>query len=570
DRTITHSRTISVNPAPQAAFTNLPGNIAIDCDEAPPSGTMLAYSNGQASACAISGSVTGQIAGSHNECGGSYSESWTFTDECGRATLHFRIISVNPAPAPAFVDPPGDITISCIQVPPAPTELNYTNGKTGACEISGSVLSEITGGLTVCGGSYRETWRLEDPCPDRPAIEYSREITVIDDTPPSGLCPSDIVVYCLDNIPCPDATDPELLGMIDMFETSYLDACGGVVTVSYSHASELQECSDPDGDGTYTFGRTFYFDISDDCGNTITCDVTYSGVCQPFCTFTQGFWGNPNGKANGLTSKQILEILLMPQQGGSITVGGGPNNCGFKVSTAQCILNILPAGGPSVPFSQNFQLNCNKQLKNTLAGQVLALSLNIRYNQHFNGLQLGTVVLSQSCVLTSSQITALGLNSNSTVNDLINLANKFLASPCNGTIYPNGFGGLLTNAVAALNEYWDECHVENNLCEAKSRVNESSENDSNMEDFAPFEDLNLSPNPASTVLRVAFTTDKSEVVYLRIFNLRGQLIKIIEFVAEEGENATEMDLAYLKSGIYWLNLANDETTIMKRFVVFRE
>ena len=199
---------------------------------------------------------------------------------------------------------------------------------------------------------------------------------------------------------------------------------------------------------------------------------------------------------------------------------------------------------------------------------MIALKLNLRYNQYFNNLNLGAVVLSQSCVLTSSQISSLGLNSNSTINDLLNLANKYLGSNCNGSIYPNGFGGLLTNAVAAINEYWDECQVENNACNAKLRTNNSASED---EESELFSEVKLSPNPAISTLQVTFTTDKTEAVDLRIFNARGQLLQTIEMTTQEGENSTELDLANLKSGIYWLNLSNGETMmITKRFVVFKE
>ncbi|MBK8583411.1 MAG: hypothetical protein IPL86_16800 [Flavobacteriales bacterium] len=100
-RTITATRTITVDPAPQAVFAPV-SNTTIACGSAPPVGTALAYTNSATGACEITGSATGTITGSHDECGGSYTESWTFTDECSRVITATRTITVLPAPVAAF------------------------------------------------------------------------------------------------------------------------------------------------------------------------------------------------------------------------------------------------------------------------------------------------------------------------------------------------------------------------------------------------------------------------------------------------------------------------------------
>jgi hypothetical protein len=175
-RTITHSRTITVEPAEQAAFLSLPGFMSIPCSAAPPTGTSLPYSNAQGPSCAIIGSVTGVISGSHTACGGSYTETWTFTDACDRTISHIRVISVTAAPAASFTSLPGNISIPCDAAPPTGTSLSYTNGQSNACDISGSVTGVITGSHTACGGSYTETWTFTDAC--NRTISHSRTITV--------------------------------------------------------------------------------------------------------------------------------------------------------------------------------------------------------------------------------------------------------------------------------------------------------------------------------------------------------------------------------------------------------
>ncbi|HEX5651577.1 MAG TPA: hypothetical protein VFX58_00795, partial [Chitinophagaceae bacterium] len=159
-----HTRTITVQAATQASFTSTPGNITISCTAAPPLPTSLGYSNGGSGNCQISGSVTSTLTGSHTACGGSYTETWTFTDQCQRTITHSRVVTVSAAQQASFTSTPGNLTITCAAAPPAPTSLGYSNGGSGACQISGSVTSTLTGSHTRCGGLYTETWTFTDNC----------------------------------------------------------------------------------------------------------------------------------------------------------------------------------------------------------------------------------------------------------------------------------------------------------------------------------------------------------------------------------------------------------------------
>jgi hypothetical protein len=71
--------------------------------------TDLSYTNNETGSCEISGTVPGVLAGSFDECGGTQTITWTFTDECGRTITHVQTITIEPAPIAAFVNPPADI-----------------------------------------------------------------------------------------------------------------------------------------------------------------------------------------------------------------------------------------------------------------------------------------------------------------------------------------------------------------------------------------------------------------------------------------------------------------------------
>ena len=245
DRTITHSRTITVEPASQAAFaTPLPGDITIACGQAPPSGTPLAYTNGESGECLIEGSVDGQISGSYTECGGTYTESWSFTDECDRTITHSRTITVEPASQAAFATPlPGDITIACGQAPPSGTPLAYTNGESGECLIEGSVDGQISGSHTSCGGTYTESWSFTDEC-DR-TITHSRTITVEPAPLPTFTCPDDTDILCFVDLEAQIVADSTALA------NSVTVICDLMYEIEVTRPAFVDNCNDTEYEVTY-------------------------------------------------------------------------------------------------------------------------------------------------------------------------------------------------------------------------------------------------------------------------------------------------------------------------------
>jgi hypothetical protein len=54
---------------------------------------------------------TWSIGRKFDECGGTQTITWTFTDECGRTITHVQTITIEPAPIAAFVNPPADIRL---------------------------------------------------------------------------------------------------------------------------------------------------------------------------------------------------------------------------------------------------------------------------------------------------------------------------------------------------------------------------------------------------------------------------------------------------------------------------
>src|SRR5881394_976304 len=247
NRTITASRVITVSPAPAPVFAAAPP-ITVACGAAVTSS--LGYTNSATGSCLISGSVTSTLGTLPGPCGGTVTETWTYTDACNRTITQTRVITVSPAPAPTFTTPPADITVACGAIP-AVSSLSYSNGASGSCLISGSVTSTQTAAPGPCGGTITETWTFTDACSR--TITASRVITV---------SPAPAPVFA--------AAPPITV------------ACGAAVTSSLGYTNSATGSCLISGSVTSTLGT-----LPGPCGGTVTETWTYTDACNRTITQTR-------------------------------------------------------------------------------------------------------------------------------------------------------------------------------------------------------------------------------------------------------------------------------------------
>jgi len=260
DNTITHSQTITVNPAEQAEFINLPDEITVSCEDFEEDPPALEYTNNLSGVCEIMGSVEGELVGNISPCGSDVQFVWVFTDDCDRTIEYSQSINVDPAPEPAFTNlPPASVTLACEDIPATVPNLSYTNGATGNCAISGSVQGFQSGSFDACGGNLTYTWTFTDECGFM--ISYAQEIEVLPAAEPDWIDPpSDVVLNCGDEFP-----EPVVL--------VYDNFAGGDCNISGIEVAE--EIIDGD---ILTYTWTF----TNDCtGNTIEHIQTIEGASTP-------------------------------------------------------------------------------------------------------------------------------------------------------------------------------------------------------------------------------------------------------------------------------------------------
>jgi hypothetical protein len=237
------------------------------------------------------------------------------------------------------------------------------------------------------------------------------------------------------------------------------------------------------------------------CSNSDTTQIEVK-VCldDDFCTYTQGYFGSPKGKACDGDSlyrnpTSLIRYLLLP---GNILLGSGARTITITVNDSARVNAVMPGGSTpralthngNISMAQlgaNGYLNRQGRLNNVFLSQTLALSLNLRINptllpfvldsgyMHTQKLATcGDSTTTIDCSTDSSAIQSwqmnnqvvgyLAANGGATVENLLYLANQLLgrsimpgASAAGGTVVPSY--SAASGMVSLINEAFDECRV---------------------------------------------------------------------------------------------------------------
>ena len=220
---------------------------------------------------------------------------------------------------------------------------------------------------------------------------------------------------------------------------------------------------DPIAAGTGMHTITYeYTDPTNGCGDNCMFKIeVITCVEETFCTYTKGFWGNPNGKHEGMTTLEILESFDLEN---NPVIIGVPGMNSITISSADCILALLPGGGPSkslkgdatVPsggdcdVSNAVDVHNNGEIKNGVVTQLIAFILNTRLDPALLDLTFESIESNiGDCFDIPSSIA--GLQGVTTLEELIMYANQVLAGKVTGSLDD------LNTIFTALNEFFDEC-----------------------------------------------------------------------------------------------------------------
>jgi hypothetical protein len=356
---------------------------------------------------------------------------------------------------------------------------------------------ELTANVTLGSGNYSYLWSTGETTQSITVDEEGEYcVTVTDnvtgcvaedcanlyviDTPdcsidgPTYVCSGSLgVEYC-----APGGADIylwDVIGDATIVESPPFGSCIHVnVGASGEFTLTLEVCNE------LTDGIIIAQDAIPGCCATCELDVTIN-ECDTFCSFTQGFWGNPGGVGcdPGVTTTDLLIALLNAADastpGADPVIVGQPGVRSIIFETADCILLRLPAGGPpkALPPSLGDE-NCatlpnnllfkDGRIRNVLVGQVVALTLNLRLYPGClgDGADLGSFILPSEpfCTVPYGDMEACVEHfeipealQGMTVAELLDIANAALAGDDTYSISD------IYKAVTAINEAFDECRT---------------------------------------------------------------------------------------------------------------
>jgi len=245
DRTISHTQVITVDPAPEGTFQDVPADITADCGDIAGQPVDLLFTNMQTGICLIEETVPATVSGTPDICGGDVIYTWTYTDDCGRSSSESQTVTFNPAPAPTWESDPQPITVECADFDPNPPPLGYNNGEPGDCNISGAATGTLLGTPGPCGEDVSYMWTHTDEC-DR-EIMISQSITILEaDLPTFDNMPADVTINCNEVDPTPPTLtysngqtgDCERAGIMQAAVSGSYDACGGLLTYTWTATDE--------------------------------------------------------------------------------------------------------------------------------------------------------------------------------------------------------------------------------------------------------------------------------------------------------------------------------------------
>lgn len=324
---------------------------------------------------------------------------------------------------------------------------------------------------------------------------------------------------------------------------------------------------------------------------------------EGYCSYTQGFYGNAGGKTcAGETTRELLTRLLDED----LVMGDGDNIFTIPAGGVDCVIDILPGGGPSKVLDGpsscgdlgNLSTNKQGRIKNTLLAQGITLALNLLNSPDLAGFpvdgELFITRLTEDCTDPESkgiegteQSYAFNqelvdfLGSGATIADLLDLVNRALGS--GGNISPLSLSQL-ADAANMVNEAFDECVVvlvetSEDLSGESVEVNPGNTGAKGIDEslygekgVTSISDLNdgnavgIYPNPVSDRLYISLPSGTSYIHSVAIYNITGLLLDHMAIESVTGkDNTFEVDAGHLTPGIYILKVDTGEGSFSQRF-----
>ena len=199
-------------------------------------------------------------------CNETVTVTFTSTDACGNATVETKAFIVNDVTAPVITVPAADLTMQCFDAALVDA-WTATASATDNCDAAATVVPTYTFPTTNCQ-SVVVTFTSTDAC-GNVAVE-TKEFIVNDNTAPTAVCQAISIDL--------DANGQAMI-TADQLNGGSTDNCTPDVDLAFSASQVNFDC-------THVGNNTVTLTVTDECGNTSTCDatVTVNDVTAPVIT----------------------------------------------------------------------------------------------------------------------------------------------------------------------------------------------------------------------------------------------------------------------------------------------
>jgi hypothetical protein len=289
-----------------------------------------------------------------------------------------------------------------------------------------------------------------------------------------------------------------------------------------------------------------YFVIVTDvngCSDYTSCDVLPQQCAGR--TQTMGGWGaDPHG-TNPAAYMYSKFALAFPNG----AVIGCTNK--VKLTTPQAVNAFLPCSGTPAVLPAGTATNPGASISNTLAGQAMALTLTLgfdNYDANFN----------PSNVFLGNLLINGGPFNGMTVSQLLAEANKKLGG-CSSSYTISQLNQALTN----VNQNYDNGNSNNGFLDCPSILKFGLEANSNVFNYA------IKPNPATDNTTLSIVSPNDDRVSVDIYNMVGKKIAQVynETVHAQEEMKFNINTSDFSNGIYIINISTSEKMFQQKLVI---
>jgi hypothetical protein len=276
------------------------------------------------------------------------------------------------------------------------------------------------------------------------------------------------------------------------------------------------------GVGTYTVT------VTDALGCTATASVNVNaGICAGFTTYTQNQWGSNSNNYEPQRSFIGFFSTYFPSPN-YLTIGC---NNKLRITRPNELDKFLPSSGPSSPLPSGTLTDPGYNYGNTLAGEVMALTLNVFYDSANASFSAATTYL-------KDQVVVSGTFANMSVRQVLNEANRYLGG-C-GSSYTSS---QLLNATSSINSNYERGTKDEGYlrCPNSPRLNYFGTQPDNGA-------MIVYPNPTNGNCKISLTGINYGKADVAIFNLLGEIVFTTQVMVDQPTDFT-VDVPLKEKGL---------------------